>query len=215
VAKGKVDGLTTGTQLRARVRSYKREGLLARLAAATSRAWAASDGSISPDMTVFPWGAAIVAREALLAPSNRAENPATPSDADVRALCTLAINLDDPVFHGTGGIDDLFSMSVRTAYEQFPYSTRGFNDNARTRPFFDQDFTDGTGTEMSNAKIAELLGGSVDVLFDSAPFCGASVWRNDGQFDEAWLHGESFAVLRERIDIEELCRCFGRRGLQR
>jgi hypothetical protein len=136
------DPLVTGTQLRTRVRDHKREGMLTRLAHATVDAWSAGSGTIDAGMSVHPWNAAIVAREALLTPRTSTPPPRPPSRADAINLCSLAANLDDPFLHGKGGLDDLQGMSLRIAFEQFPYSTHGFHDLARVLPFFDRDFTD-------------------------------------------------------------------------
>ena len=73
---------------------------------------------------------------------------------------------------------------------------------------------------LSDAVVAELLGGDIDVYTDLAPFFLAAVMSNRGQFNPAWLDLPHFAPVREKVSTEQIVRvyttrlpsCAARRG---
>lgn len=140
---GADDQFTSHGQLRAAVRRFRRESLLRGLGILTAAEWNRTQGRDEKIGHPLPWATSLVAREALLSPSaSRAKRtPATPGLGDVNKLAELAADLAIPPLDGEDAEQIMHDFSIRTVYQQWPYSTASaFGNQARIRPMFERPF---------------------------------------------------------------------------
>jgi hypothetical protein len=76
------------------------------------------------------------------------------------------------------------------------------------RPMLKRPFPRPKYKVLSDAVVAELLGGDIDVYTDLAPFFLAAVMTNRGQFNPAWLDLPHFAPVREKVSTEQIVRVY-------
>jgi len=76
------------------------------------------------------------------------------------------------------------------------------------RPMLKRPFPRPKYKVLSDAVVAELLGGDIDVYTDLAPFFLAAVMSNRGQFNPAWLDLPHFAPVREKVSTEQIVRVY-------
>jgi hypothetical protein len=199
-------------QLRASVRALKREGLLRQLGAFSASEWGRTNGDAAAQTAVYPWHVSLLAREALLSPSNaNRQGNSTPMPQTLLELGRMVQSLDEPLLHSEGYRDDIFDFEVRSAYLQFPYGTNNLlNPLARLAPMLSRTFPSSRYKILCAQSLKEVLGASFEVFLHSAMFFGAAAWKNGGRFDPAWLAGPQFEPIRAVIGTDELLAVFRR-----
>lgn len=166
---------------------------------------------INRNEPIFPWAISMLAREALISPGRANRKSPTRrrvNDSDLRLLGALAFRLADPLTTRGQEPEAVDSFVVRTAYQQLDYQEPFFHGIARMRPMFNRYFPQDRFRVLSAQSLREVLGTSIDVFVDSAPFFVAAATANYGVFNTSWTEAEQFDEVRKLMSLKDLIKVF-------
>lgn len=160
--------------------------LLPRLAAVSASQFDGGAYVSRAGAVIYPWVIAAAARENIaFGNEKRSTTPVTAKD--LGRLRDVYMNLDEPFLSSAGKPDELESLLVRVAFEQFPYQHSRYEDLTRVMLLFDRDYSALNCRVLSPAAWVTLLGLPIDAFMRTAFFVMVGARVNEGWFDPAWL----------------------------
>lgn len=148
-----------------------------------------------------PWTLAALVKASICNGNPYRSTPVRPND--IARLCWMYHNikpeeLNDP------GLNPLFNMLVRGAYEQFPYQESVYEELARIQAFFDGYSGRKPLEVLDEAGVIELLSAPPRLAVGVAVMLHASAMINNGFFDPAWLAQDHFADVLGEVPREHI-----------
>lgn len=142
---------------------------------------------------VTPWALAAIARESLSA----TERGRLASQDDVRRLCNLYANLEDPISESTDSSVDQFF--VRLGFEQFRWQISEFEELSRSRALLVEAAAQVPGADLlSEETWQERLGCSVAEFVSIGFFLYVWAAQHEGVVDLSFMDLPHFAPVLER-----------------
>lgn len=137
-----------------------------------------------------PWALAALAKASICHGNRWRTKQVRPDDIPIG--CHMYNNLE-PEELADPALNSLFNITVRTAYEQFPYQESVYEELARTEAFFGGYSGRKQLNVLDEAGVTTLLGAPVRQAVGVAMLLHASAELNAGFFDPAWLDQPNFA----------------------
>jgi hypothetical protein len=151
---------------------------------------------------VTPWALTEIARESIVDGLQRGQHP--PTSHDLRRLCALYANLDDPLAAGPDASIERFL--VRLGFEQFRWQLSEFEELARAHALFIEAASRvAEATAFTDERWRSALGCSVDEFVHVGFFLFVWAARHHSQVDLEWMRLPHFREVleifpRDRID---------------
>ncbi|HCS59924.1 MAG TPA: hypothetical protein DIW46_00785 [Microbacterium sp.] len=146
------------------------------------------------------WAIVDIARVAL---AHAGPHPIVADQALLGYLCSLHLNIDDPVMHEepTSSV----GVILRITYDQFPWQLDVLSTFARVLNLFGPEASWPSGKQpsvMTGGWFLRLFGVDIETYVAAifVAFSGAA--SNGGSFDQGWLENDAFRRFGERFDVD-------------
>ncbi len=157
------------------------------------------DSTPGADTVVTPWALAAIARESIVSGSDGAR-PHAVTDRDVRRLCSVYANLEDPLIR-EGPDADLTGFFVRLGFEQFASQMSQGEEVARTLLFYLTAAADvPSATLLSEQAWERALGVPLQDFLAVGFFMHIWSILHEGWVDLSWLALPQFAPILGALD---------------
>jgi hypothetical protein len=189
--------------LKRKVRAFRPRDLLPAIARLNAQFALAGphglDAVFKTGNVVTPWALTAIARESVVSGSD-----AVPAQqvryADVRRLCAIYADLEDPLTID-GPNADPTGYFVRTAFEQFPAQMSIFEEVSRTIALYLTAAADVSQAPLlSEDAWTHALGVPLETFLGTAFFLHVWAMRHEGWVDLDWLSGPQFAPILGALD---------------
>lgn len=161
--------------------------------------------ALDVDNIVTPWALTAIARESIVSGSD-GERPRAVSAQEVRRLCAIYANLEDPMTLA-GAEADLTGFFVRTGFEQFPTQLSPFEEVSRTILLY-RTAAAGVATAplLSEDAWASELGIPLEDFVAVGFFLHVWAALHEGWVDLEWLRRPHFAPILSVFDEVDIRR---------
>ena len=195
---------------RRKIRAFRPSDLLPVVAQAGARLAQLGPGrllaALEADNVVTPWALAAIARESIVSGSDTAARRKV-SHADVRRLCTVYADLEDPMTL-EGPDADLTGFFVRTGFEQFPSQMSIFEEVSRTTALYLTAAADVSAAPLlSEDAWTDALGIPLETFLGIGFFLHVWAMLHDGWVDLDLLALPQFAPILGALDERDIRHC--------
>ncbi|HSH60960.1 MAG TPA: hypothetical protein VK988_15245 [Acidimicrobiales bacterium] len=143
--------------------------------------------------SVQPWSLAAVAKAAVVSGNDHRDKVVTVGD--LTDMCSLFVNVEDPILSTVPGADHLSSFLVRIAYEQFPSQLSVFEELARTEALLGDAAGRVEQSVINQAFWEAALGCSLVDFVGLGLLLNIGALCNAGYYDPGWLAQPNFRAV--------------------
>lgn len=161
--------------------------------------------ALDADNIVTPWALAAIARESIVSGSDAVAAHEV-SNGEVRRLCAIYANLEDPMTL-QGPHADLTGFFVRTGFEQFPAQMSLFEEVSRTSALYLTAAEDVPGAPLlAEDAWTRALGIPLEIFLGIGFFLHVWAMLHEGWIDLDWLTMPQFAPVVGALDEADIRR---------